>query len=184
MADKDDRCPVGLVKVNKLAAARRQLDTAIALWFHDGDPVSVLSLSYAAYEILHRLYRNAGFRGLLYDSQHMQEDQRSEFCRLIKSVPNFLKHANRSQGEDAEQWVTFPVTQGVAFMLFSIFALRKLVNPLNDVETAFHVWVRIQEPSWFIEDSAGDPFPVKAIQKYRNTKPAKFLEDFRKFMGS
>ena len=33
--------------VTKLDAARRQLETAITLWFHDGDPVSIHTLAAA-----------------------------------------------------------------------------------------------------------------------------------------
>jgi hypothetical protein len=39
------------IVVTKLDAARRQLRTAIHLWFNDGDPVSIHALAFAAYEL-------------------------------------------------------------------------------------------------------------------------------------
>jgi hypothetical protein len=41
------------ITISKFDAARRQLNTAITLWFADGDPVAIHTLAYAAYEIIH-----------------------------------------------------------------------------------------------------------------------------------
>jgi hypothetical protein len=41
------------LRLTKLDVARRQLQTAITLWFTDGDPVSIHTLAFAAYEIIH-----------------------------------------------------------------------------------------------------------------------------------
>ena len=41
------------LKVSKLDAAKRQLETAIRLYFSNGDPVSIHTLVAAAYAILH-----------------------------------------------------------------------------------------------------------------------------------
>jgi len=41
------------IMISKLDAARRQLATAITLWFEDRDPVSIHTLVFAAYEIIH-----------------------------------------------------------------------------------------------------------------------------------
>jgi hypothetical protein len=38
--------------VTKLDAARRQLETAITLWFHEADPVSIHALTGAAHNLL------------------------------------------------------------------------------------------------------------------------------------
>jgi hypothetical protein len=48
------------IVVTKLDAARRQLKTAIKLWFEDGDPVAIHTLIVAAYEIIDIL---AGAKG-------------------------------------------------------------------------------------------------------------------------
>jgi hypothetical protein len=64
------------ITVTKLDAARRQLRTALRLWFHDGDPVSIHALLAAAHEIIHRLYRNKGLRNLMFDNENIEEEHR------------------------------------------------------------------------------------------------------------
>src|SRR5271165_3353782 len=44
-----------ILTITKFEAARRQLGTAIVLWFSDDDPVSIHTLACAAYEIIHKL---------------------------------------------------------------------------------------------------------------------------------
>ena len=43
------------ITLSKLDAATRQLSTAIELWFDERDAVSVHTLAFAAYEIIHVL---------------------------------------------------------------------------------------------------------------------------------
>ena len=43
------------IKVSKLDAARRQLETAIKLYFVFGDPISIHTLSAAAYNVIRDL---------------------------------------------------------------------------------------------------------------------------------
>jgi hypothetical protein len=46
------------LRIYKIEAARRQLDSAIELWFLDKDEVSVHTLAAAAYQLVHDLKRN------------------------------------------------------------------------------------------------------------------------------
>ena len=46
--------------VTKIDAARRQLATAIDLWFNDKDAVSIHTLAYAAYDVIHGLSKRRG----------------------------------------------------------------------------------------------------------------------------
>ena len=43
-------------KIDKIEAARRQLDTAIDLYFNEGDSLSCFTLSYASLKLLFDLY--------------------------------------------------------------------------------------------------------------------------------
>jgi hypothetical protein len=67
--------------ITKLEAARRQLGTAIVLWFNDDDPVSIHTLVCAAYEIVHTLTkkRNPLRPKLIFDSLAITENERKEF---------------------------------------------------------------------------------------------------------
>ena len=84
---------VDKIRVPKLDAAKRQLHTAIQLWFEDGDPVSIHTLVSAAHEIIHTLFKRKGLKGLLFDNPDIPAQVRSEFAQAIKSAANAFKHA-------------------------------------------------------------------------------------------
>jgi hypothetical protein len=65
--------------------ARRQLRTAIRLWFDDGDPVSIHTLAAAAYEILHTLARRKGAEDLLFDAHLIKDEYRSIWVKALRS---------------------------------------------------------------------------------------------------
>lgn len=83
--------------ITKLDAARRQLRTAIELWFADGDPVSIHTLLSAAYQIVHDLNRKNKGPALLYDATFIRKERRSAFVYAIKSASYFMKHADRGK---------------------------------------------------------------------------------------
>jgi hypothetical protein len=47
------------IKITKMDAAKRQVRTAIKLWFMEEDPVSIHTLVSAAHEIIHTLLISA-----------------------------------------------------------------------------------------------------------------------------
>jgi hypothetical protein len=170
--------PKRTIKVTKFEAARSQLKTAITLWFNDGDPVSILSLAHGAHEILHRIYRNRGFSDLLYDAKNIKEQYRKDFVRALKAAPSFIKHLNESPHEGEDTATEFPFGTCTLFILFSIYAVRKL-DELSDEEKAFLVWCAIQEPHLFLKQSLADLVPVETVKIFddiRNNSPKEFYD--------
>jgi hypothetical protein len=81
--------------LTKIEVARRQLVTAIRLFFDNADSVSVYTLGHAAAEILDRLCRHRGkmsFRGEI-KSVHGFTDK--ELKRIAELGKDFFKHADR-----------------------------------------------------------------------------------------
>jgi hypothetical protein len=79
-------------QVSKIEAARRQIDTAIELYFSGGDFLSIYSISFAAHQVLNDIYRrhrDDDFLELV--SQKLPPD----FRRDLAKPANFLKHADR-----------------------------------------------------------------------------------------
>jgi hypothetical protein len=76
------------ITVTKLEAAQRQLRTAIRLWFEGGDPVSIHTLAFAAYEIAHVVSkkRNRARRDLIFDTLMIKEEHRAEWGKSIKGL--------------------------------------------------------------------------------------------------
>jgi len=154
------------IRVTKFGAARLQLNTAIRLWFQDGDPVSVMTLAYASHEVLHRLYKNEGYGNLLYDTAHIPKSERDAFVQKLKLAQNFLKHANRNAKEDGA--VQFSTGTNIVFLFFSVLAAKRLVggtaDKMTDEEMAFLAYCLIHEPSWFPEGELKNSVSVDLTQ--------------------
>jgi hypothetical protein len=133
------------IKINKLDAARRQLRTAITLWFNGGDPVSAHALAYAAHDIVHAVSkkRNPTREALLFDAKFIREDRRNEFNIWLKRHANFFKHAEY----DADSVIEFhpPLTE--LFILATVRGFSLCGENLEDDETlAFMLWFQIHKP--------------------------------------
>jgi hypothetical protein len=74
--------PDPMIRLGKVDVARRQLQTPITLWFTEGDPVSVHTLVFAAYEVFHFVSksRNPNRRDLLFDTR-VKHEYRKEGLR-------------------------------------------------------------------------------------------------------
>lgn len=82
--------------VSKRDAALAQLDTAIRLFFLDGDPISVHTLAGAASEVFEQLCRSDDIDPFFTHIQEtFHEDSATELRRLINQSRNFFKHADR-----------------------------------------------------------------------------------------
>jgi hypothetical protein len=86
------------IKVSKLDAAKRQLETAIRLYFFDGDPVSIHTLTAAAYNVLRDITKRKGaepviFKGQVFD--YVKPEHHEMFRAKISEAENFFKHADR-----------------------------------------------------------------------------------------
>lgn len=85
------------LKLNKMAAARRQLNTAIWLWFQEGDSASIHTLTGAAFGILRDLYyREKKQQPAPFNADEMPEELREHaknIRNLMTQTEGFLKHA-------------------------------------------------------------------------------------------
>jgi hypothetical protein len=64
--------------IDKLEAACRLLNTAIVLWFNNGDAVSIHTLACSAHHIVHDINYLKGGMDLLYDSLIFKDEYRRE----------------------------------------------------------------------------------------------------------
>jgi hypothetical protein len=84
------------IEVSKLDAIRRQLLTAVELYFTDGDYVSIHALAAAAYDVCKDILINAnGSTGMLLQFEHEEDPKRKKEIRdHVRSIQNFFKHAD------------------------------------------------------------------------------------------
>lgn len=81
-------------KISKIDAARRQIDTAIDLYFSGGDFLPTYAISFSAYQILSDIYRHHQDDGFL---DLLSEKLPPNFRRYLAGPANFLKHADRDR---------------------------------------------------------------------------------------
>src|SRR3954451_16671445 len=106
------------IAVTKLDAARRQLRTAVRLWFQDADPVPIHTLAFAAYEIIHVLSKKHDKyrRTLIFDADMIKDEYRPDWNNKIKEGANFFKHAKN----DSDGSLEFMPSLTLLFLMASV----------------------------------------------------------------
>jgi len=88
------------LNITKLDSAKRQLESAILLYFNNCDPVSIHTLSAAAYNILRDLNKKRGGELMLKDYwQFLDAEQAKDFHQQVNEAENFFKHADKDPDE-------------------------------------------------------------------------------------
>lgn len=164
--------------ITKLDAAKRQLHTAIELWFAERDPVSVHTLAVAAYEIAHFVSGKRGrTEALIFDSKIIKPQYINEWNIFIKKAANFFKHANR----DPDASIEFKPTLSEFFIAVAIRALEICGEEETDTELAFMFWLQIHRPELFCDafiERIQRLFPVDLLDEARTIEKPLFLNAF------
>lgn len=122
------------ITVNKMDAARRQLRTALELWFAGGDPVSIHTLIAAA----RRLIDDRA------EHRKLPRYEENELARLLSVTPeqahglftdaaNYFKHADR----DADVEATFDINANPALIAACLISLLEMGEAFSEIEVAF-----------------------------------------------
>jgi len=167
--------------IAKLEAARRQLHTAIELWFSDGDAVAVHTLAFASYEIIHNVSKklNPSRRDLIFDSFVVKDEYRKKWNSLLKTPANFFKHAST----DAEASIEFDIRSAEFFMLGGIFGVQLCHEKLNTAELAFFWWTCFAYPDLVTEQgrcSIDQHLTASQLSNLRGVPRREFFEYFLK----
>jgi hypothetical protein len=169
----------GKILVSKMDVARRQLQTAIQLWFTDGDPISIHTLAAAAYEIIHAISkkRNPNRRDLLFDSLIVKEEYRGIWAKIIKEPANFFKHAKR----DIEDTTVFEYNPKLVegFFLFSLLGVHLCGERHNAEENCYMQYLYLHEPKYLTDKGRElfvDQFPIHLLDQIRAAPKKEFFE--------
>jgi hypothetical protein len=136
-------------KVSKLDAAKRQLETVIRLYFAEGDPVSIHTLTAAAYNILRDVTEQKGaepmlIKGLLLD--HVKPEHHQAVIRKMNEAENFFKHADR----DHEATLDFNPDMAELLILDACFQYSKLSGEEPPLLKIFRTWFTSIHPNMYI----------------------------------
>jgi hypothetical protein len=163
------------ITVTKLDAARRQIRTAIRLWFEESDPVSIHTLASAAHEIVHTVFKRKGLSGLLFDTRLIKPEYRSDFANLITSPSNFFKHAQR----DPDSEIEFDPILTEMILIIAVYGLANIDGNSGDIENTFMAWMAIHKPNLFTENIYANHFPIDQLQKLRSFNRSEFFEGYQ-----
>jgi len=133
----------GRIKINKLEAARRQLETAISLYFNGGDPVSTHTLASAAVEILSDLNNACNGTPMITDlevSGIIRPGKMALARQVFRGPQNFFKHADK----DPEAALDFHPEFPTVFILAGVEKYRELSAENPPLMRVFSLWFRIQ----------------------------------------
>ena len=131
--------------MTKLDAARRQLETAITLWFHEADPVSIHTLTGAAHKLLYDIKTKAGGPTMLPDPEGIHPEYLAEWRKILFRAQNFFKHADK----DPKDTIFFAPQMIQALMLDACDCYRMLTHGQRPLMQLFMLWFMIHEPHFF-----------------------------------
>ncbi len=160
-------------QISKLEAARRQLETAIKLFFDNGDGLSIHTLAYASFRILFDIYPLHNTDGL---SIRIDELIQEIGWRRFACTANFLKHADRDpnnllEDHDAESSENLI---GLAATMY-----RRLSGDFTPLMRGFDCWIETLHPEAFNIPPDPDPerelFEKKAREAIKAAPPAERL---------
>ena len=135
------------IQVTKLESARRQLETAIKLFFAGGDFVSIHTLSYAAYGITRDLCEHSKNPKSLtkWVENRVVETQQKEFFKHISKAGGFFKHAD----QEPKAVLEYIPEQYELFLMFAIYQYEALTNELTLPMGVFKIWYLKNRPGLF-----------------------------------
>jgi hypothetical protein len=127
------------LQISKLDAAKRQIETAIRLYFSNGDPVSIHTLIAAAYNVIRDINKKRGGDKLLMKDGFMariKEGHEKEVRKLINKAENFFKHADR----DHDDTIEFNPGQSEFLFLESCSVYAKLTGEFPPLFKLYRSW--------------------------------------------
>lgn len=145
-----DGFDVPKLNLNKLDSARRQLRTAIQLFFDDKDPVSIHCLASSAYRILRDLAEGSGdceFHNSMMAC--INQGMKSQYWTAINSAANFFKHADR----DPEETYAFNPAANDLLLILCCQYIQSREAELPAEGKAYTAWVLINYPNLISKDS-------------------------------
>ena len=139
------------IKIGKLDAARRQLETAVRLYFSEADAVSIHTLVSAAYQVLSDVNKAHGGEPMLKEQipTWVSPDATAESKRLLNEAANFFKHADRDHDEVLE------FAEGPTGLLLydAVRKYRELTGENVPVLAVYDVWFWLGPGSHLVADA-------------------------------
>ena len=161
------------MEISKLDAAKRQLDTAIILFFKQADPVSIHTLAAAAHQVLRDIGKTENIKSFLKDSGLIRKEYEKEYLTIISEAENFFKHADK----DPHKLLQFNAQQTESLLLDAVEMYMQITKEMPEDMSIYRVWFLANHPE------IGSPETKKEIDgkglSFRHFQSKTKLEFFR-----
>jgi len=136
------------IKISKLDAARRQILTAIRLYFNHGDIVSMHTLASAAFKITQNICDAssdlpASFTEIV--DEFVKPEAKKMLWKKLHETANFFKHADN----DPDAVHEFYPEQTENLLFFAVYQYRQLTGEWSPEIRLFSTWYMLQHPDSF-----------------------------------
>lgn len=166
--------------IRKLDAARRQLETAITLWFEDGDSVAIHTLTAAGHQVCHGLIKAVGGKSpFLFDMDRIRPEYHSLYKKLMLKAENFFKHANTDPYPDAAIEFIPEVTE--VYLLDAVELFLNLNGTCTPLMMAFRFWFIVSHPELVASEALPELDEAVAIE-FRSIPKKMFLDVFLQYL--
>jgi hypothetical protein len=171
--------------VTKLEAAARQLNTAITLYFEEGDAVPAHTLACAAHQVIHDINRHRNGPELLFDALF----QKATNPRISKAVLhkhyNYFKHADSDPCPNCG--ISFNPKLTEIFILSAIQGISFIEEErINQTQAAFVVYMQLHNDFLFSQEICClrvHDMSSEILNELRDLKKRKFLREFLRATG-
>ena len=169
------------VAITKLEAARRQLETAITLWFHDADPVSIHTLVMAAHGILRPLNKQRRGQPMLGDpGPHIRPALEKRVADMFAESSNFFKHG----AKDSLATHYFAPEINHCMIVDACDAYMLVAQEKRPLMLTFAFYVALHEPGLFRQEFVDSTQPFSAAKQLSKSKfVAEFLPAYSRVTG-
>jgi len=136
------------LQISKLDAAKRQLETAIRIYFFDGDPVALHTLTAAGYNVIRDINtKRSGERMMIKDQifDYIKPEFKEMFRLKLNEAENFFKHADR----DHDATLDFNPKLTELFLLDACSQYYKLTGEFPPLFRVYQMWFMVNNQSVF-----------------------------------
>jgi hypothetical protein len=136
---------INLIELTKADVVERQLNTAIWLWFHDQDAVSIQALASGALKVCHDVGAKSGKPSDFITLASVPPEHRDEIKRLLKEPQDFFKHAKG----DPDAVIKFHPIISEYFLYETITLTQQVFGRFSISMFTFGAYFRIHRPELF-----------------------------------
>lgn len=163
------------IRINKVDAARRQIDVAIRLLFSNDDPVAIHTLSAAGFRILRDIvHKNKKGRIQQHFKDIIKLGMEKELWKVVNKAANFFKHAD-SDADEILEGVQIEKAND-AMILLACFCYRDLGYQFTPEMGAFMTWSAALDPKLLENTPLKDLVKTQELNSIRSLSRKNQLE--------